>query len=171
MPTNDMPRASRRRFLQTSALGAAALPAVMLGGNARAAEASGHDIKLPKSILALQSVASKVVPISDDERRARMARAQQLMGKNGMDAIFIDAGTTLDYFTGLRWWNSERTMGMLLPKSGDPVYIVPEFERSRTQGQIKIGTDVRSWQENESPYKLIANAMREHHAGTGALGI
>ena len=163
--------ASRRRFLQTSALGAAALPAMMLGGNAGAAEAPGHDLKLPKSILALQPVASKVVPISGDERRARMTRAQQLMGENGMDAIFVDAGTTLDYFAGLRWWNSERTMGMLLPKSGDPVYIVPEFERSRTQGQIKIGTDVRSWQENESPYKLIAQVMRERRAGTGVLGI
>jgi Xaa-Pro dipeptidase len=166
-----MPQASRRRFLQTSALGAAALPAVMLGGKASAAEASGGGLKLPKSILALQPVASKVVPISDDERRARMARAQQLMDRNGMDAIFVDAGTTLDYFAGLRWWNSERTMGMLLPKSGDPVYIVPAFERSRTQGQIKVGTDVRTWQENESPYKLIAQVMREHHAGTGVLGI
>jgi Xaa-Pro dipeptidase len=136
-----------------------------------AAEASGHDLKLPKSILALQPVASKVVPISDDERRARMARVQQLMGQNGIDAIFVDAGTTLDYFAGLRWWNSERTMGMLLPKSGDPVYIVPAFERSRTQGQIRIGTDVRTWQENESPYALIANVMREHRAATGVLGI
>jgi len=172
MQTNDNTmRANRRRFLQASALGAAALPVVMLGGNAMAAEAFGDDLRLPKSILALQPVASKVVPISDDERRARMARAQQLMDKNGMDAIFVDAGSTLDYFAGLRWWNSERTMGMLLPKSGDPVYIVPGFERSRTQGQIKIGTDVRSWQENESPYKLIAQVMHERHAGTGVLGI
>ena len=172
MQTNDNTmRANRRRFLQASALGAAALPVVMLGGNAMAAEAFGDDLRLPKSILALQPVASKVVPISDDERRARMARAQQLMDKNGMDAVFVDAGTTLDYFAGLRWWNSERTMGMLLPKSGDPVYIVPGFERSRTQGQIKIGTDVRSWQENESPYKLIAQVMHERHAGTGVLGI
>lgn len=172
MQTNeDALRRSRRRFLQTSALGAAALPAAMLGGNANAAEATEAGLKLPKSILALQPVTSKVVPISDDERRARMARAQQLMGQNGMDAIFVDAGTTLDYFAGLHWWNSERTMGMLLPKSGDPVYIVPAFERSRAQEQIRIGSDVRTWQENESPYALIASVMREHHAGTGVLGI
>ena len=172
MQTNeDALHRSRRRFLQTSALGAAALPAVMLGGNANAAEAPDADLKLPKSILALRPVASKVVPISDDELRARMARAQQLMGEHGRDAIFVDAGTTLNYFAGLHWWNSERTMGMLLPKSGDPVYIVPAFERSRTQEQIRIGSDVRTWQENESPYALIANVMREHHAGTGVLGI
>jgi Xaa-Pro dipeptidase len=169
--TDDTMRPARRRFLQTSALGAAALPAVMLCSGVGAAEARGVDLKLPKSILALQPIASTAIPISDGERRARMARAQQLMAEHGMDAIFVDAGTTLDYFTGLRWWNSERTMGMLLPKSGDPVYIVPEFERSRTQGQIKIGSDVRSWQEDQSPYELIARAMRERHAGTGVLGI
>ena len=167
---DSMLRASRRRFLQTSALGAAALPVALLDGKAAAAETADAP-KLPASILALGPVASRVVPISVDERRARLARAQQLMGRHGMDAIFVDAGTSLDYFAGLRWWNSERTMGMLLPKSGDPVYIVPEFERSRTQGQIKLGTDVRSWQENQSPYALIAQVMRERRAGAGVLGI
>ena len=111
---DDTMRASRRHFLQASALGAAALPAMLLGGNAGAAEAPGADSKLPKSILALQPVAAKVVPISDDERRARVARAQQLMGRRGMDAIYLDGGTTLDYYTGMRWWTSERLMGMLL---------------------------------------------------------
>ena len=172
MQTNDdTMRQARRRFLQTSALGAAALPVAMLGRNAGAAEAPGHDLRLPKSILALQPVASKVVPISDDERRARMARAQQLMGRRGMDAIYLDGGTTLDYYTGMRWWTSERLMGMLLPRSGDPVYIVPAFERSRALEQIRFGHDVRTWQENESPYALIAQVMREKGVGTGVLGI
>jgi len=164
-------RPGRRHFLQASAASAVALPALLLGGQARAATPVADGPGLPKSVLALQPVASKVVPIGDAERRARMARAQQLMGEHGMDAIFVDAGTTLDYFAGLRWWNSERTMGMLLPKAGGPVYIVPAFERSRTQGQIRIGTDVRAWQEDESPYQLIAQVLRERHAGTGVLGI
>jgi Xaa-Pro dipeptidase len=124
---------------------------------------------LPASILALQPV--KSVPISDDERRGRLARAQALMGKFGMDAIYVDGGTTLDYFTGMRWWTSERLMGMLLPRSGDPVYITPAFERTRALEQIRFGHDVRTWQENESPYALIAQVMREKRAGTGVLGI
>lgn len=168
---HDPMHASRRHFLRNSALGAAALPALSLGGLTAAGEAGVDAVKLPKSILALQPVASKAVPISDGERRARMAKAQRLMGQHGMDAIFVDAGTTLDYFAGLEWWNSERTMGMVLPKSGEPVYIVPQFERSRTQSQIRIGHDVRTWQENESPYTLIAQVLREHRAGTGVLGI
>ncbi|KAA0071236.1 aminopeptidase P family protein [Rhodanobacter sp. T12-5] len=161
----------RRRFLQTTALGAAALPVAMLGRTATATEAGTHAIKLPASILALQPVASQEVPIADDERRARLAKAQELMGRFGMDAIYLDGGTTLDYYTGMHWWTSERLMGMLLPKSGEPVYITPAFERSRALEQIRFGHDVRTWQENESPYALIAQVMRQWHAGTGVLGI
>jgi Xaa-Pro dipeptidase len=168
---DDGMRAERRRFLQTSALGAAALPLAMLAGNAMGAESGAKDIKLPASILALEPVKSQIVPITGDERRARLAKAQALMGKLGMDAIYLDGGSSLEYYTGMHWWTSERLMGMLLPKSGDPVYITPAFERSRALEQIRFGRDVRTWQENESPYALVAQVMREHHAGTGVLGI
>lgn len=167
----DAMHSGRRRFLQTTALGAAALPVAMLGRTAAATAANNHAIKLPASILALQPVVSQVVPIADDERRARLAKAQALMGRLGMDAIYLDGGTTLDYYTGMHWWTSERLMGMLLPKSGDPVYITPAFEHSRALEQIRFGHDVRTWQENEDPYALIAQVMREWHAGTGVLGI
>ena len=167
----DAMHSGRRRFLQTTALGAAALPVAMLSRTAAATAANNHAIKLPASILALQPVVSQVVPIADDERRARLAKAQALMGRLGMDAIYLDGGTTLDYYTGMHWWTSERLMGMLLPKSGDPVYITPAFEHSRALEQIRFGHDVRTWQENEDPYALIAQVMREWHAGTGVLGI
>src|SRR5699024_4277957 len=124
-------------------------PTLTLGGVAVARDAAPAEIKLPKSILALQPV-PEPTSISDDEYRQRLARAQQLMGEHKIDAIFVDPGTTLDYFVDLDWWNSERTSGMLLPRSGDPVYVVPEFERSRTAGQIRFGSDIRTWQENES---------------------
>ena len=167
----DAMHPGRRRFLQTTALGAAALPVAMLGRTATATEAGTHAIKLPASILALQPVASQAVPIADDERRARLAKAQELMGRFGMDAIYLDGGTTLDYYNGMHWWTSERLMGMLLPKSGETVYITPAFERSRALEQIRFGHDVRTWQENENPYALIAQVMRQWHVGTGVLGI
>ena len=161
----------RRSFLRTSALGAAALPMAALGRGAIAAESAAQEIKLPASILALKPVTSRIVPITDDERRTRLAKAQELMGKLKMDAIYLDGGTSLEYCTGMHWWTSERLMGMLLPKSGDPVYITPAFERSRALEQIRFGHDVRTWQENESPYALVAQVMRERRAGTGVLGI
>ncbi|MEO9079308.1 MAG: Xaa-Pro peptidase family protein [Rhodanobacter sp.] len=158
---------SRRRFLQASALGAAALP--LLASAAWAAEST---TKVPASIMALQPVAPRAVLISDVEREARMRKAQRLMAEHKMDAIFMGGGTSLDYFTGIHWGVSERTTGMLLPKSGDPVYITPAFERERTLEQIKFGKpDVRTWQENENPFALIAGVLGEWHVGTGTVGI
>ncbi|HWG36109.1 MAG TPA: Xaa-Pro peptidase family protein [Terriglobales bacterium] len=126
---------------------------------------------MPASIAALPNFASQMVPISDDERRARLARAQQLMGENKMDAIFMRGGTTLNYYTGMNWFNSERTMGMVLPRQGDPIYITPAFEKGRGEEQMKFGHDVRIWQEDESPYQKIAQILTDLRASTGTLGI
>ena len=170
MGSTDSVSSSRRRFLKASAAGAVVLPAVMLGGTALARESTGQ-VKLPASIMALKPVTSQIVPITDDERRARLAKAQRLMGENGMDAVFMDGGTSISYFTGMRFGNSERLMGMVLPKSGDPVYITPAFEEARAHEQIKFGHEVRTWQEHEDPYRLVAQVMAEQHAATGTLGI
>ena len=170
METSNTIRLGRRRFLQASAVGTAALSTTLLAGEAAAPQDADH-AGLPPSILALQPVQPQIVPITDAERRTRLDRAQRLMAENKMDAIFMDGGTSLNYFTGMHWFNSERTMGMLLPRSGDPIYITPAFERSRALEQIKFGHDVRAWQEHESPYEKIAQIMAELHASTGTLGI
>lgn len=170
MGPTDSVSSSRRRFLQATAVGAAAVPAMMLGGTALAAQ-EATDLKLPPSIMALQPVTSKIVPITDDERRARLAKAQRLMAENKMDAVFMDGGTTISYFTGMRFGNSERLMGMVLPRSGDPIYITPAFEEARAHEQIKFGHEVRTWQEHEDPYRLVAQVLAEQHASTGTLGI
>ncbi len=158
----------RRRFLGLSAAGAATLG---LGfATAGRGLAQGH-VALPPSIAALQPVLGNAVPIGDDEYRARLAKAQRLMAEQGMDAIFIGSGTSLRYFVDLQWWGSERTAGVLLGRRGDPVYITPDFERSRALEQIRFGSDVRTWQEDESPYALIADALRGMGVATGTLGI
>ena len=158
----------RRRFLKATTLGAAALPWLAAG----TARAEGESASLPPSILALKPVAPLAVPITDAEREARLRRAQQLMAEHKMDAVFMGGGTSLEYFTGIHWWVSERTTGMLLPRSGDPVFITPVFERERTLQQIGFGKkDVRTWQENEDPYALIASVLAEWRIRTGTLGI
>src|SRR5262245_4225592 len=42
-----------------------------------------------------------VAPITDDERRARIEKARKLMVENGIGAIFIEGGTSMNYFTGV----------------------------------------------------------------------
>ncbi len=126
---------------------------------------------VPPSIAALQPVMGKAVAIGDDEYRTRLAKAQRLLGEQGMDAVFIGSGTTLRYFVDLQWWGSERTAGVLLTRSGDPIYITPEFERSRAMEQVRFGSDIRTWQENESPFALIAQTLLDKGISTGTLGI
>lgn len=171
---DELTGSGRRRFLRLSALGAAAIPAFAAGAAiARPANAADtpRQKKLPASIEALQQVMGKAVPIGDAEYRARLAKAQRLMAEHKLDAIFVGPGTSLKYFVDMDWWPSERTAGMLLARSGDPIYITPAFEKSRALEQIRFGHDVRTWQEDESPYEKIAQLLKDLRIAGGTLGI
>lgn len=166
---DKQPTPARRRFLRNTLIaGAAALPMSQLAS----AQGSGNsDATVPASMRGLKPVAAQVVPIGNDERIARVAKAQRLMAEHGIDAVFIGAGSSLTYFTGMRWWDSERLTGVILPRKGEPVYVTPEFERVRTLEQIKLGNDVRGWQEDEDPYALVAKVLRDMGHATGTLGM
>lgn len=109
----------------------------------------------------LKSIAGNVTPISKAEREARIAKAQRLLIENKMDALVIEAGTSLNYFTGIMWGASERTMAAIIPAKGDVKYICPGFEEARLREQITIGTEVFAWQEDESPYKLVTKVIKD----------
>jgi Xaa-Pro dipeptidase len=109
-------------------------------------------------------------PISDDERRARIAKAQRLMAENRIDAMVLEGGTSMNYFTGTRWGNSERTFAVVIPAKGELAWVTPGFEEERARELIKFGTDIRAWQEDESPYHVIANILRDRKA-TGRVGM
>jgi len=153
--------------LQLSA-SAAALAALDTTG--AAAQAPTAD-ELPAPIRALGPLVEGVEPIGRDEHAARLRRAQALLPESGLDAIVVGPGSSLRYFTGTEWGLSERFLGFVLRREGDPVWVVPGFERDRAHEQIQIGTDVRTWEEDESPYALVAAALKEGGAATGRVGI
>jgi Xaa-Pro dipeptidase len=110
-------------------------------------------------------------PITLAEHRARLARAQALLAETGLDALVLGPGSSLTYFTGAEWWLSERFFGMALFRAGDPVWVTPAFERDRALEQIRIGHDVRAWEEDASPWRLAAQALGERGVATGRVGI
>jgi Xaa-Pro dipeptidase len=112
-----------------------------------------------------------VEPITDDERRTRIAKAQRLMAEQGIAAILIEPTSSMYYFTGVRWWPSERTFAMVLPARGELAWVCPGFEEARARELIRFGTDVRVWQEDESPFALIAGILRDRGAGSGKVGL
>jgi Xaa-Pro dipeptidase len=167
---------SRRHFLEVGGLGAgiAALSLPLVTAQAPADEKLKSS--MPPSLARLKSRKSEATPITREERRERLERARQLMRENALDAVLLMSGTSLNYFTGIRWWGGERMFAFVLPAKGSAFYVCPAFEEDRAREQIANApdgerSDLRTWQENESPYRLVAQGLKERSVASGKLGI
>jgi len=165
---------SRRRFLELGGVTAGA--AVSSSSLLQAAAETADDTSLPRSLAQLKSRKSEATPIPLEERRQRLERARKLMAENALDAIVMMEGTSLRYFTGIRWWGGERMFAHVLPAKGAAFYVCPAFEQGRAQEQIAGApdgdrADIRVWQEDESPYQLVAQGLRDRGIATGRLGM
>lgn len=157
----------RRDFMNVTLLGAGA--SIISGATACDSPQTPQNGLSP--IDQLSSRTTDVKYITVDERKSRVAKAQELMSQIGMQAILLDAGTSLDYFTGIRWGGSERPMVAIIPANGEVSYVCPGFEEDRLNELIKIGNRVYAWQEDESPYLQIKKALEDSGVTKGSLGI
>lgn len=107
--------------------------------------------------------------ITGAERLERVARARALMSSAGVDALLINAGTSLRYFTGLPWTPSERLVAMVLLRSGSPVMVAPAFEAGSLIAGLGVEAELRTWQEHENPYQLVADLLSENQTKLAAL--
>ena len=112
-----------------------------------------------------------VVPIGRAERADRLARAQAMMQAKGIDALLIEPGASLVYYSGVRWWRSERLTAAVIPARGAPLIVCPFFERPSIAESLGIPADVRVWQEHESPHSVIAAFLTEKGLAKGRIGI
>jgi Xaa-Pro dipeptidase len=160
-------RVNRRDFIGTS--GWAALAGIGSGAVGCSSNKQGEGNSLALSMV--KSMTNDVVPISVEERRARIKKAQRLMRDEKMEALVLDAGTAMQYFTGIRWGRSERPMVAIVPAKGEVKYVCPGFEESRLLEMIEIGKDVYAWQEHESPYAQIAVALKDSGISSGTIGV
>jgi Xaa-Pro dipeptidase len=165
---------SRRKFIGVSSL---ALAGTACRTEQRStATPRTRDETLPPSIASLTSMKDQVKPITAGERRGRIERARELMRANRIDAVFLTGGTSLEYFTGIRWGLSERLLAVILPVTGKPFLVTPKFEEGRAMeqvagGPLEGGTDILTWEEDESPYALVARGLKQRGLATGRLGI
>src|SRR5215510_9475974 len=106
---------------------------------------------LPSSIATLTSMRSQAKPITSDERRARIEKARRLMTSEKIDAVILSGGTSLVYFTNIRWGGGERLFSFVMPAKGEPFFVCPAFEAERAHEQIGLGplaggrADIRTW--------------------------
>src|SRR5687767_11450616 len=154
----------RREFLTSATVAGAAF--------ALNSDTTDQQEPLHPAIAALTSMKpQEPAPISDAERAQRRAKAQRLMSGSAVHALLVEPGPSLDYFGGLRWGRSERLFALLIPRKGEAVVICPAFERERAESQINGRFRIRVWQEDESPYALIATTLRDWGFAAGTLAV
>ena len=160
---------SRRNFLKMSSLAGAAGIVTACGQGGDQAEAQSA-VKAGK-FDHLPNMMDGIAAISVADHKARVAKAQELMGENGLEAIYMEATSNLWYYTGMRWGQSERMAAAIIPRVGEVAYICPMFEVGRLQERIILGDTVRGWEEHESPYELVVSMLNDMGVTSGKLGI
>ena len=125
----------------------------------------------PEAVRRLRRMTDNVVPITMEERQSRIDKAQKLMREQHVDAIYIEPGSSMFYYTGMRWGTSERMLAMVLPARGEIAWVCPKFEEERARELIQMGKDIRTWEEDESPYQRVAQILKDRGVRTGTVGI
>ncbi|MGB0036917.1 MAG: Xaa-Pro peptidase family protein [Candidatus Acidiferrales bacterium] len=167
---------SRRDVLKTASIASGSVAADALLGKSAAGRC--HDPlqsqqSLPPAFDKLEPLGNRAKPIRAEEYQGRIAHAQQLMAdsKPALDVLYVTPSTSLRYFTGIRWWPSERLLALLVPRKGDPTLICPGFEEGRLREILRWPMEIRVWQEDESPYLLAAKWLADRGIRAGHVGI
>jgi Xaa-Pro aminopeptidase len=109
-------------------------------------------------------------PITSAERLQRLAGAKALMKRHGIGAVLVESGPSLDYYTGIQWWRSERLTGAVIPAEGDPIIVTPFFERPSIAEMLSVPAEIRTWEEDEEPLKLVADFLKERKVAQLPIG-
>jgi Xaa-Pro dipeptidase len=170
-------RIDRRTFVHAGAaagigLGAAACNSAPETAQAQApASAPAATGGMHPALAALKPMTGGVKPITAQERAARIEKAQQLMAKHKISALMLEGGSSLFYFTGIRWGLSERPFVCVLPAKGEAAWVSPGFEEERARELVGKTAEVRVWQEDESPYRQIAGILKDRGAASGRIAV
>jgi Xaa-Pro dipeptidase len=150
---------TRRRFLQAGGLSLASL-SLSPGTLSSLPLSDGEE---------LRNIVADVKPLTPEDFQARREKAVRLLAEHGMDALYVGGGTNLLYFSKVSWWLSERVFGVVLSRKKDPIWICPAFELKRAEELVPEGHAIRTWDEHENPYQLIAGVMKDIGVSTGRL--
>ncbi len=149
----------RRDFLNATLIGAA-LPTMPQAPQ-----------RSDKELAHLKSMTANVKPLDAGDYERRIEKARGLMRQQNIAALYLNPGTSMRYFTGVQWGLSERMFASVIPTNGELIYLCPGFEEQRAREQIKIGRDIRPWQEHEDPYTLVRKSLADREIVTGNIGI
>jgi Xaa-Pro dipeptidase len=161
----------RRTFVHTGAAAGIGLGAAACNSTSETAQAQ-TPAAVPTggahpALATLKSMTGDVNPITAQERASRVAKAQQLMAQHKISALVLEGGSSMFYFTGVRWGLSERPFVCVLPAKGEAAWVCPGFEEERARELVGKTAEVRVWQEDESPYRQVAGILKDRGAASG----
>ena len=107
----------------------------------------------------LKPMTGDAKPITPEERQARLAKVQGLIQEKKVAALLVESGSTLEYFTGIHWFASERVTAAIIPASGPVIIVTPFFESPSIREMLQVPGEIRTWQEDENPFELIAQSV------------
>jgi Xaa-Pro dipeptidase len=131
---------------------------------------------IPQPISALPNLSEQAQPFTNAERQARIEKARVLMAENKIDAIVLaNSSSSSVYFANMRLGGGERLWALVLPARGKPFVVCPAFEEGRAHEMIAGGplektADVLTWQEDESPYGLVAKGLADRGMANSTIG-
>ncbi|MEM1380833.1 MAG: Xaa-Pro peptidase family protein [Pseudomonadota bacterium] len=143
-----------------------------LAGVGTAAAVAGS-LKSPAAAQASvsESLVTGAKPITRGERLERLAKVQGLMAENNVRMLVIEPGASMVYFSGLRWWRSERPVLLLIPAEGDVGIVTPYFEEPSINDSVGVPAEVRTWHENEDPFAVVRSFAEDWNVRRGKIGI
>lgn len=155
---------SKRDFLKASGAGL-----VILSGSSHAAQTKTPNTSLSNELDKLPNLARNTIGISIEERKARIVKAQKIMQSLSISALILEPGESMEYFTGIQWWRSERVTAVVIPSEGDIAIVCPFFEEPSIRESLAVGNDIRVWQEHESPFIQIKQILADRKLNKGQL--
>ncbi len=126
---------------------------------------------VPHDMSALGSMTKNAPKITKADHAARIAKAQKLMQQAGIGALILESGASLQYFTGIQWWRSERLTAAIIPAVGEIGVVTPHFEEPSIRESMMAGSDVRVWNEHESPFERVVGILKDRGVLTGKIAI
>ncbi len=152
---------TKRDFLKVSG---AAVASLSIGKSVSASSTKNTALNAEKP---LKNITKSALPITPAERMARIDKAQKIMKQLNIAAMVLEPGATMDYFSGIQWWRSERVTALIIPQEGAVAVVCPFFEEPSIRETLAVGKDVRVWQEHESPFDRIKQILADRNIKSG----
>jgi Xaa-Pro aminopeptidase len=96
-----------------------------------------------------------------EQYQVRLAAARQRLAEEGLDGLMLAPGPDLQYLTGFHVYSGERLVALLLPREGEPLFLVPEMNVAQAEGNRAGVSAVRGWSDAEGYVEPLDVVCRE----------